>query len=128
MATLAAVLFVVAWNMGEWFEIPGVVRLGKTDRAVWLVTFALTVLADLTVAVEVGHGAGCAALRLPRLRDDERSTVHARVHRGRADAQPAVQDVPPYVSILRIHGPFLFGTTDKLADVDGDLSTRCSRS
>ena len=54
LATLAAVLFVVAWNMGEWKEISVILRLAKADVAVWAVTFALTVLADLTVAVEVG--------------------------------------------------------------------------
>ena len=54
LATLAAVLFVVAWNMGEWREIGGVLRLAKADIAVWAVTFALTVIADLTVAVGVG--------------------------------------------------------------------------
>src|SRR6202158_2109690 len=54
MATLAAVLFVVAYNMGEWREIGSIVRLGAADRSVWFITFALTVMADLTVAVEVG--------------------------------------------------------------------------
>ena len=51
---LAAVLFVVAYNMGEWREIGTIVRLSKTDIAVWVTTFALTVFADLTVAVGVG--------------------------------------------------------------------------
>ena len=54
LSTLAAVLFVVAWNMGEWHEIGIILRLARTDIAVWAATFALTVLADLTVAVEVG--------------------------------------------------------------------------
>ena len=54
LPVLAAILLVVAYNMGEWHEIPKLLRLTKTDIAVWLVTFALTVFADLTVAVEVG--------------------------------------------------------------------------
>jgi len=54
MAVLAAILLVVAYNMGEWGEIPELWRQGWTDRLVWMVTFALTVLADLTVAVEAG--------------------------------------------------------------------------
>ena len=54
MAVLAAILFVVAANMGEWHEIPLLLRQTKTDISVWVVTFALTVFADLTVAVEVG--------------------------------------------------------------------------
>jgi len=54
MATLAAVLFVVVYNMGEWREIGSIVRLSNADRSVWFITFALTVVADLTAAVEVG--------------------------------------------------------------------------
>ena len=49
-----AVLFVVAYNMGEWREIRRILRLELADKSVWLITFALTVMADLTVAVEVG--------------------------------------------------------------------------
>ncbi len=122
MATLAAVLFVVAWNMGEWFEIPGVVRLGKTDRVVWLVTLALTVLADLTVAVEVGM---VLAALLYVYRVSETSSVSIVTPEYIEEGQMhslQLQDVPPYVSILRIHGPFLFGTTDKLALATRDLS------
>ena len=54
LAVLAAILMVVAYNMGEWREIPAILKLTKTDISVWLVTFALTVFADLTVAVEAG--------------------------------------------------------------------------
>src|SRR4051794_6141633 len=54
LATLAAVLFVVAYNMGEWREIGSILRLSGADKAVWITAFALTVFADLTVAVEVG--------------------------------------------------------------------------
>ena len=54
MAVLAGILMVVAYNMGEWREIPQLFKLTKTDISVWLVTFALTVFADLTVAVEAG--------------------------------------------------------------------------
>jgi SulP family sulfate permease len=54
LATLSAILFVVAWNMGEWREIREMWRLTRTERSVWLLTFGLTVFADLTIAVEVG--------------------------------------------------------------------------
>ena len=54
MAALAGILMIVSYNMGEWREIPQLLRLTKTDISVWLVTFALTVFADLTVAVEAG--------------------------------------------------------------------------
>src|SRR4029450_9585077 len=54
LAVLAAILLVVAYNMGEWGEIPELLRMSKTDITVWIVTFALTVFADLTLAVEIG--------------------------------------------------------------------------
>src|SRR2546428_6394806 len=54
MAALAGILMIVAYNMGEWRVIPQLVKLTKTDISIWLVSFALTVFADLTVAVEAG--------------------------------------------------------------------------
>src|SRR6202050_4573307 len=126
LATLAAVLFVVAYNMGEWREIGIIVRLAKTDIAVWATTFALTVLADLTVAVEVGM-ALAALLYIYRI---SRTTTVARVTPAYIESGRAhiLQDkaVPPYVTILRIHGPFLFGTTDKLAEETEDLKNFAS--
>jgi sulfate permease, SulP family len=122
MATLAAVLFVVAYNMGEWREISDILRLDAADKSVWLITFGLTVAADLTLAVEVGM-ALAALLYIYRVSQTTTvSLVTANyIERGR---QHILQDkdVPPYVSIVRIHGPFLFGTTDKLADETRDLS------
>lgn len=122
LATLAAVLFVVAYNMGEWKEIGTILRLSKADIAVWLVTFVLTVLADLTVAVEVGIVLA-ALLYIHRIA--QTTTVSAVTDDYIADGRAhMLQDkqVPPYVSILRIHGPFLFGTTEKLADETANLS------
>jgi SulP family sulfate permease len=114
LAVLAAILLVVAYNMGEWSEIPELLRLSKTDVAVWLATFTLTVLADLTVAVEVGMI--LAALLFIR-RISETTTVteitDEDVEGGRAHVLQD-KDIPDYVRIFRIHGPFLFGVTDKL--------------
>ena len=122
LATLAAVLFVVAYNMGEWREIPGILRLEIADKSVWLITFVLTVVADLTVAVEVGMFLA-ALLYIYRVSDTTTVSVVTAdyIELGRAHS---LQDkiVPPYVSILRIHGPFLFGTAEKLADETADLS------
>ena len=122
MATLAAVLFVVAYNMGEWHEIPDILRLDWPEISVWLLTFALTVVADLTVAVEVGM-ALAALLYIYRVSQTTTVSIVTEdyIERGRVHS---LQDksVPDYVSILRIHGPFLFGTTDKLAEETADLS------
>lgn len=53
LCVLAGILMVVAWNMGEWREIPEILKLGKSDIAVWAITVS-TASADLTVAVEAG--------------------------------------------------------------------------
>jgi len=122
LASLAAVLFVVAYNMGEWREIGAILRLSMADIAVWLVTFALTVVADLTVAV--GVGLGLAAL-LYIYRIAETTTVSpvddAYIRDGLAHNLQG-QILPPYLSLLRIHGPFLFGSTDKLFEATADLN------
>lgn len=122
LPTLAAVLFVVAYNMGEWREIGGILRLELADKAVWLITFALTVMADLTIAVETGI-ALAALLYIYRV--TETTSVELVTPAYIEDGRPHVlqdKDVPPYVTILRIHGPFLFGTTDKLLDATENLS------
>jgi SulP family sulfate permease len=121
LATLAAVLFVVAYNMGEWREIGSILRLSKADIAVWAVTFALTVLADLTVAVEVGM---VLAALLYIYRISQTTTVAPVTQQYIRDGRPHIlqdQHLPWYVAILRIHGPFLFGTTEKLAEATADL-------
>ena len=121
LATLADVLFVVAYNMGEWHEIGGILRLDATAISVWLVTFALTVFADLTVAVAVGLG--LAALLYIR-RIAETTTVVPVDDAYIRDGLPhnlQGQIIPSYVSLLRIHGPFLFGTTEKLFEATSNL-------
>jgi len=117
MAILGAILLVVSYNMGEWHEIPRLLKLTKTDISVWLVTFFLTVFADLTLAVEVG-------MILAALLFIRRVAVTTTVSRVTADYVDAgrvhiLQDkpIPPYVTVFRIHGPFLFGVTDKMAHI-----------
>jgi SulP family sulfate permease len=117
LAVLAGILMVVSYNMGEWREIPELLRLTRADIVVWFVTFGLTVFADLTVAV--GVGMACASLLFVK-RVSETTTV-AAVTDAYIDetAVHVLQNraIPPYVRVIRIHGPFLFGTTDKLRPV-----------
>ena len=121
MAVLAGILMVVSYNMGEWLEIPLLLKLTKTDISVWLVTFALTVFADLTVAVEVGMilaallfiSRVAATTTVSQVTDDyvEDGRVHILQDK----------DIPYYATIFRIHGPFLFGATDKIDVVTENL-------
>ena len=123
MAALAGILIMVAYNMGEWREIPQLLKLTKTDISIWLVTFALTVFADLTVAVEAGMilaallfiSRVAATTTVSQVTDDyvEDGRVHILQDK----------DIPYYATIFRIHGPFLFGATDKIQAVTNDLHT-----
>ncbi|KAA6458594.1 STAS domain-containing protein [Acidobacteria bacterium AB60] len=121
LATLAGVLFVVAYNMGHWNEIGAILRLDFAAISVWMATFALTVFADLTVAV--GVGLTLAAL-LYIYRVAETTTVGPVTEDYIRDGLPhSLQGriLPSYISLLRIHGPFLFGTTEKLVDATANL-------
>jgi sulfate permease, SulP family len=121
MAVLAGILMIVSYNMGEWREIPQLFKLTKTDISVWLVTFALTVFADLTVAVEAGMilaallfiSRVAATTTVSQVTDDyiEDGRVHILQDK----------DIPYYATIFRIHGPFLFGATDKISVVTGNM-------
>jgi SulP family sulfate permease len=118
LAILAGILMIVSYDMGEWREIPGVIKLGAAEAAVWCITFALTVFADLTVAVE----AGMILAALLYIRRVTTTTTVARVtseyiRHGRAHSLQ-LHDIPSEVAIYRIHGPFLFGATDKLLELD----------
>ena len=121
LAALAAILFMVAYNMGDWAEIPEILRLTKADIAVWILTLSLTVFADLTLAVEVGMIlAAFTFIRkisqtttVSRVTDDyiEDSRVHILQDKA----------IPEYAAVYRIHGPFLFGVTDKISTITEKL-------
>lgn len=117
MAVLAGILMVVSYNMGEWREIPQLLKLTKTDISIWLVTFALTVFADLTVAVEAGMILA-ALLFISRVAST--TTVSQVTEDYVEDGRVHIlqdKDIPYYATIFRIHGPFLFGATDKISAV-----------
>jgi SulP family sulfate permease len=121
LSVLSAILMVVSYYMGEWGEIAQILKLSKADIAVWLITFSLTVLADLTVAVE----AGMMLAALVFIRKVTRTTTvsevtHEDIEGGR-DHVLQNKDIPDGVSIFRIHGPFLFGAADKLALIEERL-------
>src|SRR6185369_3323160 len=117
LAVLSAILLIVSYKMGDWAEIPELLKLSKLEIGTWLITFALTVFADLTVAVE----AGMIMAALVFIRKVTRSTTVSQVtpeyvEDGRAHILQD-KEIPEYVAVFRIHGPFLFGATDKLGEV-----------
>jgi sulfate permease, SulP family len=117
LAILSAILLIVSYKMGDWAEIHELLKLSRLEIATWIITFGLTVFADLTVAVE----AGMIMAALVFIRNVTRSTTVSQVTRQYVESGRAHilqdKDIPEYVAIFRIHGPFLFGATDKLEEV-----------
>jgi SulP family sulfate permease len=123
LAALAGILFMVAYNMGDWAEIPEILRLTKADIVVWLLTLSLTVFADLTLAVEVGMILAAFTF----IRKISQTTTVSKVtdeyiEDGRAHILQD-KDIPSYAAVYRIHGPFLFGVTDKIAIITEQMDT-----
>jgi SulP family sulfate permease len=117
LSVLAGILLMVAYQMGEWREIPHLLKHTKADIAVWLVTFSLTVLADLTVAVETGM----ILAMFMFIRKVSRTTTVENISADEAeDGRLHVlhdKDVPEYVTVFRVYGPLLFGASDQLREI-----------
>ncbi|MCB2108483.1 MAG: STAS domain-containing protein [Rhodobacteraceae bacterium] len=131
LAALAGVLVMVAWNMADIPRFLHLMNAPVGDRIVLILTFALTVLVDLTVAIEVGvvlasflfmhRMAEVAGARLGAtgLLDDDEDD----------DTAPAIEDptqrvdLPPGVDVFQMRGPLFFGVTHRLAEVLGRTDT-----
>jgi sulfate permease, SulP family len=121
LAALAGILFMVAYNMGDWTEIPETLKLTKADIAVWALTFGLTVFADLTLAVEVGMI--LAAFTFIR-KISQTTTVSKVTEEYIEDGRVHIlqdKDIPEHAAVYRIHGPFLFGVTDKISAITENM-------
>jgi len=114
LSVLAAILLVVSYNMGEWHEIPKLLKLTWADISVWATTFALTVFADLTVAV----GAGIALAAMLYIRKVTSTTTVTRVTSQYVEEGwlhiLQGKPIPEYVAVFRIHGPLLFGGNERV--------------
>lgn len=114
LATLSAVLVMVAINMGEWRLITELRRWPKSDAAVFLASFGLTVLIDLVVAVEVGM-VMAAVLFIKRISETTQITaVDERTEEDHPGHSLVGKEVPDQVLVYRIFGAFFFGAADKL--------------
>ncbi|MBN1519626.1 MAG: sulfate permease [Spirochaetales bacterium] len=116
LAALAAILLVVAWDMSELRRFVNMRTAPKSDLAVMLVTFALTVAIDLTVAVEVGVFLAIFLFLRRAVETTSIGPVHNLLDADTAPAPDDAKDVPPGTEIYEINGPFFFGTADYLQD------------
>ncbi|MBN8550092.1 MAG: STAS domain-containing protein [Deltaproteobacteria bacterium] len=123
LGILAAILLIVAYNMGEWSQVPEILRLSPASVVVWAITFALTVFADLTVAVE----AGLAMAALLYIRKVTNTTTLEKVTPQyiEEDAEHSLHlnTLPEGAVLYRIHGPFLFGATEKLQVIYDEMDS-----
>ena len=112
MAALAAILFVVAWGMSEHDRFLELLRMPNSDRAILLLTFTLTVLVDLTVAIGVGVTLA-SLLFVARMSGTVSIDSGNTTGTDEADQRAAL---PADVEVFRIDGPFFFGVAAGLMD------------
>jgi SulP family sulfate permease len=114
LATLSAVLINVALNMGEWHNFGHLLKWPRSDTVVFLATFSLTVIIDLTVAVET-RLVLAAMLFINRVSDTTQITaVDPTTETEGAHHSLIGKEIPEGVMIYRIFGSFFFGAADKL--------------
>ena len=116
VAAMSAVLVVVAFRMGEWHELKRLSLMPRSDAAVLLTTFALTVVLDLVIAVEVGMVLAAILFikRVSQTTEVSRVTNSDVLESPEQMAQGKI--IPDGVLVYRIFGPFLFGAAEKMED------------
>lgn len=127
MSCLAGILVVVSYNMSEWRSFKAILKNPKSDITVLLVTFFLTVIFDLTVAIEVGVLIACL-LCMRRMAETTNVSVLSDEIDPSADSD--VQGnlehlvIPEGVKVYEINGPYFFGIGNKFEEMMGDMGTR----
>ena len=127
LAVLAAILVVVAYHMSEWRTFVAEFRAPKSDVAVLLATFLLTVLVDLTVAIEVGMVAS-AFLFMRRMAEVTNVSAVTRELRDADDIYSTDPNglrrrkIPAGVSVFEVNGPFFFGAAETFKDTMGRVA------
>ena len=117
MPTIAAILFVVAYNMSEWREFVAIVkRAPKSDTLVLLVTFVLTVVFDLVVAIIVGIILA-TVLFMKRMSDVTDAYGWKEIDESTDSEHIRFKSVPENTMVFEITGPIFFGVSNKIADV-----------
>lgn len=116
MTTLAAILMMVAWNMSEIRVFKGLLKAPKADVAILLLTFVLTVVLDLVVAIEVGIVLA-AFLFMKRMADTTTVTSIREQLQDQPDfALANPEGLDPRIQVFQIEGPFFFGAADTFAN------------
>ena len=126
LSALAAILIIVSYNMSEWRSFVRVLKSPKSDVSVLLITFFLTVVFDLTIAIEVGMVMS-AFLFMYRMSMVTNVGVITREFNEEdvEDTQSInLKDVPKDVEVFEINGPFFFGAVDKFREAIDRVADR----
>ena len=125
MPTIAAILFMVAYNMSEWREFTELVKTApKSDVLVLVATFLLTVIFDLVVAIEIGM-IMAAFLFMKRMSDVTDVMSWKYIEEEDDPESLSLRVVPEHTRVYEINGPMFFGAADKFMKIDVDKSTKC---
>ena len=117
MSTLAGILVVVAYNMSEWHNFVAVLKGPKSDVAILITTFLLTVLVDLTVAIEIGMVlAAFLFLRKMIQSTDVSILAKQRDDDSLDDNTNGIYNIPKETEVFEISGPLFFGAVYKFKD------------
>lgn len=127
MACLAGVLVVVSYNMSGWRTFRELLANPKSDVAVLLITFLLTVLFDLTIAIEVGLVIACL-LFMRRMAETTRVSVITEEIDPNEESDVETHEehlpIPSGVEVYEINGPYFFGIANKFEDVMATMADR----
>lgn len=126
MACLAGVLVIVSYNMSGWRTFRGLLKNPKSDVTVLLVTFFLTVIFDLTIAIEIGLIIACALFIKRVMETTEISVIKDEIDPS-DEADMNLQEehliIPEECAVYEINGPFFFGIANKFDDLQSALSS-----
>lgn len=125
MPTIAAILFMVAYNMCQWRTFVRLVKTApKSDIIVLVLTFALTVIFDLVVAIEIGMILACLLL-LRRMSEESEVKSWKYIEDENDPDSIMLRKVPKHVRVYEISGPMFFGAADRIATISVKDFTRC---
>lgn len=126
MSCLAGILVIVAYNMSEWRSFAGLFKNSKSDVAVLLTTFLLTVVIDLTVAIQFGLLLA-VLLFLKRVIDTSGIEVLSMEveDESASDTEPGMKlNIPECVEVFEVNGPFFFGVANKFEEAEKSVSRK----
>lgn len=125
MPTIAAILFIVAYNMCQWRTFRDLVRTApKSDILVLIVTFILTVIFDLVVAIEIGMVLACL-LFIKRMSEETHADSWVYTDDDTPDIDEHLQKLPLQIRVYEITGPLFFGAADAIEHIVVKDFTSC---